>query len=386
MKSIAVAMPYFIDYAHYLRDGVSAYAQNHSDLQLIHFPIRTYGVCPIPEKCEVDGVLVWANELDTWALDWHESNKPIVSCSGDFFHKGMPDVLPKFPGVLVADYYKSLHLNDVAYITHLSTNTIWDLLQKNFISICTDRGLQCQIFEQDDSPSELPELLHLKDERTTELAAFIKQLPKPVGIWCVTDELAALVCNIATDLGLNIPADVQVIGDNDLPICRYHSPTISSIPSGGRQVGYEATRLLHQLMNDPASTKSKNWRLERPGIIHRESTGQKKAPNSQLGMAQDWINELACAGLTVDLLAQRMEISRVTLTEKYKKHYGVTPGEAIRQTRLEKAKNLLTMTDLPIWEIAPLCGYKSPAKFSEFIQRTLGITPSAYRASEKAHA
>ena len=51
------------------------------------------------------------------------------------------------------------------------------------------------------------------------------------------------------------------------------------------------------------------------------------------------------------------------------------------QTRIEKAKYLLTYTSLTITEIAALCGYSSSAYFAMQFKKHLGVTPSDYRGT-----
>ncbi len=49
--------------------------------------------------------------------------------------------------------------------------------------------------------------------------------------------------------------------------------------------------------------------------------------------------------------------------------------------RLHRATELLLSGGLPIGEIARLCGFGTPAYFSEYFKRTYGCTPAVYRAA-----
>ena len=59
---------------------------------------------------------------------------------------------------------------------------------------------------------------------------------------------------------------------------------------------------------------------------------------------------------------------------------GVSPGGLISQLRLEKAKSLLAMTDLPIGEVGNLAGYADGAYFSRIFKRRAGMTPQQWRS------
>lgn len=65
----------------------------------------------------------------------------------------------------------------------------------------------------------------------------------------------------------------------------------------------------------------------------------------------------------------------------FKEKTGIAPHQFIIQTRIEKAKYLLTYTSLTITEIAALCGYSSSAYFAMQFKKRLGVTPSDYRGT-----
>jgi len=46
--------------------------------------------------------------------------------------------------------------------------------------------------------------------------------------------------------------------------------------------------------------------------------------------------------------------------------------------RMQKAKELLLQTKIPITEIAGVCGYSNISKFSEAYNKEYGETPSQY--------
>ncbi|MBY3591026.1 helix-turn-helix transcriptional regulator [Rhizobium bangladeshense] len=58
---------------------------------------------------------------------------------------------------------------------------------------------------------------------------------------------------------------------------------------------------------------------------------------------------------------------------------GQTPLEAISSRRMERAARLLSETDLPIIEIAALCGIASPSHFARLFRSHTGHSPSRWR-------
>lgn len=81
----------------------------------------------------------------------------------------------------------------------------------------------------------------------------------------------------------------------------------------------------------------------------------------------------------VPQLCQQLGISRVQLFRKLKALTGNSASEFIRSYRLNKARLMLTTTDLNISEIAFEVGFKDPAYFTRAFTREFGFAPSALR-------
>ena len=50
--------------------------------------------------------------------------------------------------------------------------------------------------------------------RESKLTRFLQDLPKPAALWCHDDYVAVLVCRIAGRMGLAIPDDIAVLGQD----------------------------------------------------------------------------------------------------------------------------------------------------------------------------
>lgn len=83
--------------------------------------------------------------------------------------------------------------------------------------------------------------------------------------------------------------------------------------------------------------------------------------------------------LCIESLADRLGYAKYYLSARFKKETGVSVGDYIKFTRIERAKMLLATTDKSIAEIAELTGFASRSFFSNTFKRCLGSTPAAYR-------
>ena len=77
-------------------------------------------------------------------------------------------------------------------------------------------------------------------------------------------------------------------------------------------------------------------------------------------------------------IAEKFEIGKTQLYEIAKKNYGIGIAEHIRFLRIEKAKRLLEDNNLPLAEIASLCGFKDYNYFITVFKRVVGISPKKY--------
>ena len=84
--------------------------------------------------------------------------------------------------------------------------------------------------------------------------------------------------------------------------------------------------------------------------------------------------------------AEHVYVSVSYLGMIIKRETGKTFTEYLTDIRLERAKQLLTQSNMKNYEIAEACGYATPAYFSTVFKGSVGMTPSEYRAKGSATA
>ena len=83
--------------------------------------------------------------------------------------------------------------------------------------------------------------------------------------------------------------------------------------------------------------------------------------------------------ISIEELANKVNLNRTTLQKVFKEIYGLTVNEYRTKARLQLAKNLLASTELSITEIAGRCGYANASKFSEVFKKNEGVLPKDWR-------
>jgi AraC family transcriptional regulator len=88
--------------------------------------------------------------------------------------------------------------------------------------------------------------------------------------------------------------------------------------------------------------------------------------------------------LTLSYIAEALCVSPHHFAHVFRQAVGVAPHQYVIRRRVERAKELLDTTELPIVEIALSVGCANQSHFSALFHRVTGLTPHAYRAARQA--
>jgi two-component system response regulator YesN len=83
--------------------------------------------------------------------------------------------------------------------------------------------------------------------------------------------------------------------------------------------------------------------------------------------------------VTMDLLADKLNMSRSYLSTYYKEKTGINYLDYLNQLRVGKAKQLLEQSSFKIQEIAEQVGYHNINSFNRMFKKYTGLTPSEFR-------
>ncbi|WNR47095.1 helix-turn-helix transcriptional regulator [Paenibacillus roseipurpureus] len=113
-------------------------------------------------------------------------------------------------------------------------------------------------------------------------------------------------------------------------------------------------------------------------------TGQSgKTPTKlehKLRQTADYIRANCSKQLTLQHLADYCALSSAYFSRTFHTLYGMPPLEYIALQRIELAKQLLMITDMPVKQIALEVGYFQASYFIERFRRITDMTPSEYRS------
>ncbi|MFT9816464.1 AraC family transcriptional regulator [Lysinibacillus sp. NPDC056185] len=96
-----------------------------------------------------------------------------------------------------------------------------------------------------------------------------------------------------------------------------------------------------------------------------------------------YINEHYNENITVNKLASLEHYNRSYYSDWFLKETGKSPSAYIQELRLNKAKELLLNTDLPILHIAIQVGFEHQSSLTRLFQKYGEITPSQFRIKNR---
>lgn len=70
----------------------------------------------------------------------------------------------------------------------------------------------------------------------------------------------------------------------------------------------------------------------------------------------------------------------------FKRATGHSPHNYLMWKRVERARELLSQTDMPIKDIAHAVGYRTQTHFTSVFRRLAGMSPGRYRKEQKTQA
>lgn len=124
------------------------------------------------------------------------------------------------------------------------------------------------------------------------------------------------------------------------------------------------------------------WMLEeQQGMI--EKGKREVSYGNMIRPVLEYMKENYSEGVTVDDLAQLVNISKSHFMSCFKRTVGIGAIEYLLQIRMRAAMELLTETTLSVAEISGRCGYNNLSNFNRHFKKIVGCTPVEYRKQSK---
>lgn len=210
------------------------------------------------------------------------------------------------------------------------------------------------------------------------LANWVRRLAKPCAVFCSHDIVAWNLARICGEADVRVPEDVAILGVGDDPLlCKFTTPSISSIDSDAFGIGQAAARSLAAFFDRPG---------ERPpdcfpaplGVSERESTRIYPLTPTWLSDALVFIRRGIGRNLTAADVFAHLGLSHTTVERAFRARIGHSVQREIALVRIETAKHLLARSGLPLAEIGRRAGFASKSYFTTRFKSATGVTPGEW--------
>jgi AraC family transcriptional regulator len=127
--------------------------------------------------------------------------------------------------------------------------------------------------------------------------------------------------------------------------------------------------------------------LESIGYLARQtfsSTGRRQPP--WLARAGDIFRSRYTHQLSLNAIAEEVGVHPIHLTRTFRRYFGCSIGEHLRELRVQHACRLLATSDQPLAEIAVSAGFCDQSHLCRAIRSRTGLTPSGLRARGRGMA
>lgn len=251
------------------------------------------------------------------------------------------------------------------------------LREEGFFAVAAEHRAEGHRFE---TPGPAVNWNDFADVVHPQLRRWLSDLPKPIGIMACADWFAYHLFVCCEQAGLKVPEQVALVGvDNVMPVCEMFAPPLSSIGLNGRRAGYLAAEMLSALMQNQVLPKQVVL-APADHVIVRGSSDVTAVEDEDVATALRYIAENFTRPITRDDIEAALCLGRRTLQLKFQRALGRTIQDEIARLRVNRAKDLLEHTNLPVKDIAEKAGFEGASYFSRAFRRHTQTTPAEFRA------
>lgn len=275
--------------------------------------------------------------------------------------------------VAAADLFVRKGLTLFAYVGTPGPERWSEARKRLFKTTLSERGYALSVFREPAATT-----WHQQEKA---LATWIRELPKPCGVWTAYDQRAKHVLDACHLAGVTVPDQVQILGvDNESYICEQTVPSLSSLAPDFEGGGFKAAEFLdNALAGRRLTERNTAFKFGLKGVVERLSTSDTNGTARRVAAAHEFIRRHAPSGIGVTDVAASLGVSNRLLEKNYRAVTGRTVIEDLQAERLAHVKEMLRKTTTPIDNIGPFCGFNSPSHLKTLFKRTFGMSMSEFR-------
>lgn len=358
-------------YGRKILDGISRYAHQKSNWRISFFDRERKELADLVETWEGDGIICTAVE-PRFVEAAAGRTIPMVNVTGRLADSAFINVIgdDRSTGIEAAKFLLGRGFKSFAFVRRRD---------QSLFSLERGRG-----FSQEIAAAGFPcEMIVLGASGDEELAQAISQLPRPLAIAGAGDRQASMVIEACWKLGLHVPEEVAVLGiGNYEQLCELSSPTLSSVDVNMELRGYEAARILDEIL-EGAERPEASVLIPPAHVVERNSSDVYAFEDKDVVAALRFIRDHAAVTIKVRDVVAATSISRRSLEGRFNKLIGRTLHDEIWQAHFDLAGRLLSSSDLSLQEVAQRSGFRTASALVNLFRQRFSVTPKEYRVANR---
>ncbi len=276
-------------------------------------------------------------------------------------------------GRCAARHFLGLGFRHFAYVGAPAGNIWSNERLKAFRAEVRDAGFRVDVFR-----IRRGREFTLSDE-LADLGPWLQSLPKPCAVFCAWDLRARQVVDACGMADVKVPEEISILGvDDDEELCLSSTPPISSVRLDAERAGYEAARLLDDMLRGVRDRDVVDYGPI--GIARRDADAAVRGMDDPVvKAAAEFIGINATRSPSVADVARHVCVSVRVLERRFAQRTGMTVQNAIEHAKVERVKTLLAETNEQVKSIARACGFSTVSHLTVRFRRLEHMTMSEYR-------
>lgn len=385
MAKILLLTDFSSGYSRNLLKGIVRYSKEVGNWSFQRMPLYyrmlygENGVVEWAKKWQADAIIAQLTDVNIELLNdlnipiivqnYRDRNKAVSNLTGDYFNTG----------VMAAKFFLNRGYRNFAFYGF--KGAIWSRERADGYSHEIEKqGYKLAILENDNKDREEWSYNH------TVLGNWLQSLPKPVALFACDDHFALQISETCNVYNINVPDDIAILGvDNDDLLCNISDPSLSSIVLDVENGGYNAGKLLHQLITKEI-TEPFNIVVNPLIIERRKSTEKYAVSDKNIRTILNYIEKNYANHLSVEELVKQVPLSRRVLEKKFKEETGESLYQYIQNYRIDQFTRLLITTDYSLFEAALQSGFENYKNVSRIFRKYKSLSPAEYRKRYKCNS
>ena len=385
MAKILLLTDFSSGYSRNLLKGIVRYSKEVGNWSFQRMPLYyrmlygENGVVEWAKKWQADAIIAQLSDVNIELLNdlnipiivqnYRDRNKAVSNLTGDYFNTG----------VMAAKFFLNRGYHNFAFYGF--KGAIWSRERADGYSHEIEKqGYKLAVLENDNKDKEEWSYNH------TVLGNWLQSLPKPVALFACDDHFALQISETCNVYNINVPDDIAILGvDNDDLLCNISDPPLSSIVLDVENGGYNAGKLLHQLITKEI-TEPFNIVVNPLIIERRKSTEKYAVSDKNIRTILNYIEKNYANHLSVEELVKQVPLSRRVLEKKFKEETGESLYQYIQNYRIDQFTRLLITTDYSLFEAALQSGFENYKNVSRVFRKYKSLSPAEYRKRYKCNS